>query len=125
MKKLTAIAIMGLGMGWGHSTFAQDWAASCGNEPKAPSINVSNISNYNASVDRLRNYDKAVRPYYACIVKQARAKQLFINQKAKNEMEVVHKSMAEINTRITNNLNKMQAEIVAANKKLKGTSGKK
>lgn len=125
MKKIISVTVMSLGMVLGCSAFAQDWTTSCGSEPKVPSINVSNVSNYNASVDHLNNYNKAVRTYYACIVKQARAKQLAISQKAKSEMEAIQKTTTEINTHITSNLTKMRAEIVAGNKKLNGSSGKK
>lgn len=117
--------MIGIGLISGTAAFAQDWTASCGNEPKAPMVNVSNVTKYNASVEQFNNYNKAARVYYACIAKQAHAKQLAISQKAKSEMESIQKVSADTNARIVANLTKMRAAIVEGGKKLNGASGTK
>ncbi|MBI0065348.1 hypothetical protein H3T50_01520 [Commensalibacter sp. M0134] len=125
MKKFILTAMIGFSPIPGVAAFAQDWTASCGNEPKSPVINVSNVTKYNASVEQFNNYNKAVHVYYGCISKQAHAKQVAISQKAKNEMESIQKVSAEMNARITANLTKMRATIVDGSKKLKNATGGK
>lgn len=118
MKKLVMAAVAGLSMISGYSAYAQGGNAGCGNEPKVPSINVSNVANYNASVEAYTRYNNAVRTYYACVAKQARARQVAISQKAKEDMDVVQKSSAEIRAHLTTNLNRIQAELKAGGQKL-------
>ncbi len=126
MKKIILSTLIGLGTTIiVSSTYAQDWANSCGNEPKLPVINVSNVTKYNASVEQFNTYNKTVRTYYACFSKQAHAKQLAISQKAKTEMESIQKVSSEMNTRITANLTKLRAVIVAGGKKLNAGSNSK
>ncbi|MDI2090442.1 hypothetical protein [Commensalibacter oyaizuii] len=118
MKLLLQVGLIALGMTASGAVYAQDWAANCGREPKAPALNVSNVTNYNNSVEHFSAYDKAARAYYACVAKQAHAKQTAISQKAKAEMEPYQKATTEIRSRITANLTKMQTELKAAGKKL-------
>ncbi|MDI2113446.1 hypothetical protein [Commensalibacter nepenthis] len=124
MKILLQAGIVGLGMIVGSAAFAQDWAASCGHEPKAPSINVSNVSNYNSSVEHYTAYDKAARAYYSCVAKAAHAKQAAISQKAAADMEPYKKVTTDVRNRITANLTKIQTELKAGGKKL-GAKSKK
>ncbi|CAI3931131.1 hypothetical protein [Commensalibacter papalotli (ex Botero et al. 2024)] len=118
MKIVLQAGIVGLGLIMGGSAFAQDWAASCGHEPKAPTINVSNVTNYNSSVEHYTAYDKASRAYYACVAKAAHAKQTAISQKAAADMEPYKKTTTDVRNRITANLTKIQTELKAGGKKL-------
>lgn len=118
MKIVIQAGIIGLGMVVGSAAFAQDWAASCGHEPKAPTVNVSNVTNYNSSVEHFTAYDKAARAYYNCVAKISSAKQTAISQKAKADMEPYQKATTEIRARLATNLTKMQTELKAGGKKL-------
>lgn len=118
MKIILQIGIVGLGMIVGSAAFAQDWAASCGHEPKVPTVNVSNVTNYNSSVEQYTAYDKAARAYYSCVAKAAHAKQTAISQKAAADMEPYKKTTSEVRSRITANLTKIQTELKAGGKKL-------
>lgn len=124
MKVALQAGVIGLGMIIGGSAYAQDWAANCGHEPKAPTINVSNVDNYNNSVGHYTAYDKAARAYYACVAKAAHTKQAAISQKAAADMEPYKKATTEVRNRITANLTKIQAELKAGGKKL-GAKSKK
>lgn len=124
MKYVLQLSVIGVGMVMGGAAFAQDWATSCGHEPKAPAINVSNVTNYNASVEQFTAYNKSARIYYACISKQTHAKQLTISQKAKTDMELIQKVSTDVRMHIAANLTKMQAELKAGGKKLGATSKK-
>ncbi|CAK7192423.1 hypothetical protein COMNV_00620 [Commensalibacter sp. Nvir] len=117
-KKLMLSIIAACNLGLTASAFAQEWMSSCGQEPKAPTVNTSTINNYNNSIENFNAYNKAIRAYYSCIAKLAHDKQLAISQKAKSDMDFYQKASSDIRTRITATLTKLQNEIKTGGQKI-------
>lgn len=91
-------------------------AAKCGAEPSAPAVHVSNIAQYNESVDRVTAYEKQARAYNACVVASANRAETAISEEARNRIAEVHKGSTAVQSRIATNFQKLSAVLATAGK---------
>ena len=71
---VAALALAGNVAGGAVRASAADrvWSApGCGEEPAAPTPDISTVAHYKASVDQVGAYEKAARAYNACVTPQA------------------------------------------------------
>ncbi|NHN89331.1 hypothetical protein [Acetobacter conturbans] len=95
------------------------WAASgCGAEPSAPSLDVSTVDHYNASVDKVASYEKAARAYNGCVSKEATHQQTAISTEAKAKMDHIQEGSSTVQKRIAGNFTKFNTQLKAAGAKL-------
>lgn len=93
-------------------------AAGCGAEPSAPTLDVSSVDRYNASVDKAASYEKAARVYNACVAKEATRQQTVISNEAKAKMEHIQEGSSAVQKRIAANFSKYTTQLKTAGAKL-------
>ncbi|GCD75436.1 hypothetical protein NBRC3299_1728 [Acetobacter pasteurianus NBRC 3299] len=95
------------------------WAASaCGAEPVAPSVEVSSVDKYNASVDKVSAYEKAARTYNSCVVKAAVKEETAISNEAREKIAHIHEGSSTVQKRIAGNFTKLTTALKAGGAKL-------
>lgn len=120
MKTTFAICAAASLMLFGASAHAEGlWtAAGCGAEPSAPTLDVSSVDRYNASVDKAASYEKAARTYNACVAKEATRQQTVISNEAKTKMEHIQEGSSAVQKRIATNFSKFTTQLKTAGAKL-------
>ncbi|MBO1325939.1 hypothetical protein K2X14_13410 [Acetobacter sp. TBRC 12305] len=95
------------------------WSATgCGDEPTAPTLDVSTVQHYNASVDQVDAYEKAARTYNACVTRAALKDETAISDEARQKIAYVHDSSAAIQARIASNFTRLTTALKTAGAKL-------
>jgi hypothetical protein len=97
------------------------WAAQgCGREPAVPAVEGGSVERYNASVDRVTEYDKAARAYNACVAKEATAEETAASEEARRRIAVVHAGSSAVRERIAANFTALSVQLKQAGSKLPG-----
>lgn len=98
------------------------WAApaACGAEPAAPSVDVSSVEHYNASVDKVTAYEKAARAYNTCVARSANKEETAISNEAREKIAHIHEGSATVQKRIAANFVHLTASLKAASAKFGG-----
>ena len=95
------------------------WTASaCGAEPVAPSVEVSSVDKYNASVDKVSAYEKAARTYNSCVAKAAVKEETAISNEAREKIAHIHEGSSTVQKRIAGNFTKLTTALKAGGAKL-------
>ncbi len=95
------------------------WTASaCGAEPVAPSVEVSSVDKYNASVDKVSAYEKAARTYNSCVAKAAVKEETAISNEAREKIAHIHEGSSTVQKRIAGNFSKLTTALKAGGAKL-------
>ena len=120
MRTTVAICAAAFLMLSGVSAHAEGlWTASgCGAEPSAPTLDVSSVDRYNASVDKAASYEKAARTYNACVAKEATRQQTVISNEAKTKMEHIQEGSSAVQKRIAANFSRFTTQLKTAGAKL-------
>ncbi|OUI85809.1 hypothetical protein [Acetobacter tropicalis] len=99
------------------------WTASaCGAEPTMPSMDVSSVEHYNASVDKATTYEKAARAYNGCVARTANKEETAISNEAREKIAHIHEGSAAVQKRIATNFSRMTASLRAGSSKFGGGS---
>ncbi|MBV1836480.1 hypothetical protein [Acetobacter estunensis] len=94
------------------------WSAQgCGSEPSMPSLDVSSVERYNASIDKATTYEKAARTYNACVSREATKQQTAISNEAKVKMGHIQEGSSAVQKRIGANFTKIASQLKAADAK--------
>ncbi|MGV4876165.1 hypothetical protein [Acetobacter indonesiensis] len=102
---------------------ATGWsAAACGAEPTMPSLDVSSVEHYNASVDKATTYEKAARAYNSCVAKTANKEETAISNDAREKIAHIHEGSAAVQKHIAANFTRMTAALKAGSAKFGGAS---
>lgn len=102
---------------------ATGWtAAACGAEPTMPSLDVSSVEHYNASVDKATTYEKAARAYNSCVAKTANKEETAISNEAREKIAHIHEGSAAVQKHIAANFTRMTAVLKAGSAKFGGAS---
>ncbi|QHM92266.1 hypothetical protein [Acetobacter pasteurianus] len=95
------------------------WTASaCGAEPVPPSVEVSSVDKYNASVDKVSAYEKAARTYNSCVAKAAVKEETAISNEAREKIAHIHEGSSTVQKRIAGNFTKLTTALKAGGAKL-------
>ncbi|QEO18014.1 hypothetical protein [Acetobacter vaccinii] len=98
---------------------AHGWtAAACGEEPAAPTVDVSTIEHYNISVDKVSAYEKAARAYNSCVAKTAVKEETIISNDARDKIAYVHEGSTTVQKRIAGNFSRLTTALKAGGAKL-------
>lgn len=99
------------------------WTASaCGAEPTMPSMDVSSVEHYNASVDKATAYEKAARAYNSCVARTANKEETAISNDAREKIAHIHEGSAAVQKRIAANFSRMTATLKTGSSKFGGAS---
>lgn len=113
---LAAVAVLPVGAKAAYA--AGSWsAADCGTEPAMPTLDVSTVEHYNASVDKATAYQKAARAYNTCVAKTANKQETAISNEAKEKIAYVHEGSAAVQKHIAANFAHMTAALKAGSSK--------
>ncbi|MFT8418225.1 MAG: hypothetical protein ABF636_05240 [Acetobacter sp.] len=92
--------------------------AVCGVEPVAPTVDVSSVEKYNASVDKVSAYEKAARTYNACVSKVALKDETAISNEARDKIAYIHEGSTAVQQRIGANFTQLTTALKAGGAKL-------
>lgn len=107
--------------GSAHAASAGGWGApACGAEPAAPSVDVSSVEHYNASVDKVTAYEKAARAYNTCVARTANKEETAISNEAREKIAHIHEGSSAVQKRIAGNFVHLTASLKAASAKFGG-----
>lgn len=97
------------------------WGAPvCGAEPAAPSVDVSSVERYNASVDKVTAYEKAARTYNTCVARAANKEETAISAEAREKIAHIHEGSSAVQKRIAGNFVHLTTALKTASTKFGG-----
>ena len=97
---------------------AGGWAAPCGREPAAPTVDTTTVDRYNASVDRVTAYEHAARSYNGCVSRSATTEQTAISNDARARIDAIQSVSGGVQKRIAANFASLTASLRAGVPKL-------
>lgn len=107
VQRYFLFALLGLGClspTYVHAVESKIWVAQgCGSEPMPPSVDVSTVDKYNASVDAVTHYENTARDYNSCVSRKGVADETAISNDARKKMNFVHAGSSAVQQRISKN----------------------
>ena len=115
-----AVTVLPISAAVAHAAGGAWSAPDCGAEPAMPTLDVSSVEHYNASVDKATAYQKAARAYNTCVAKAANKQETAISNEAKEKIAYVHEGSLAVQKHIAANFTRMTATLKAGSSKFAG-----
>ena len=115
----TLLLMISCGTSWAETPSAVPWTPTeCGAEPEKPAVDLSDAAKYRKSVDEVKAYEEQAKAWNTCVMKEANAAMVAVNNDARAKMTAISEGANRIQSRLWAGFQDYTEQFKAAQEKL-------